>query len=252
MYNGANAGMSLSGDLFFYVNPLASSGNHHRKPWYGTACCPSQISRFLPSIGNYVYATSKNAVWINLYIQSSTKVEVANTSVDISQKTKYPWDGKVTFDVNPQKSSVFDLKLRLPDWCKKYTLTVNGKEIKPENDSQYLVINRKWGKGDIIEFNMDMPVEVVEADPRVKANIGRRAIQRGPIVYCLEEVDNPDYDNIELSSDTEYFTEFDKNRLNGVVKITAKNKDKTFNFIPYYAWDNRSPGKMEVWAKYTE
>lgn len=252
MYNGANAGMSLSGDLFFYVNPLASLGNHHRKPWYGTACCPSQISRFLPSIGNYIYATSQNAAWINLFVQSETKVDIANTSVGINQRTEYPWDGKVSIDITPEKPTNFDVKLRLPIWCKQYTLKVNGEEVKADNNLQYLVINRKWEKGDKIEFNMDMPVEVVAADPRVKANIGRRAIQRGPIVYCLEEVDNPKFDEIELTPTTEYTTSFDKDLLGGVVKITAKDKDKTYDFIPYYAWDNRDPGKMEVWSKYTE
>lgn len=250
MYNGALAGMSLSGDRFFYVNPLASSGTHHRKAWYGTACCPSQISRFLPSIGNYVYATSDDALWVNLFIQSETKVNINNIPVSIRQQTEYPWEGCVNLFVDPDQSGKFEVKLRLPEWCKKYTLKVNGKEVNGNLSSQYLVINRKWEKGDRVEFEMDMPVEVVAADPRVKANIGKRAIQRGPIVYCLEETDNSIFDTIELTSSTAYSINTEKDLLGGVVTITAENGDQKYKFIPYYTWDNRNPGKMKVWTDY--
>jgi len=252
MYNGALAGISLSGDRFFYVNPLASSGAHHRKAWYGTACCPSQISRFLPSIGNYVYATSDDALWVNLFIQSETKVNIHHIPVSVKQQTEYPWEGRVSLSVDPDQSGKFDVKLRLPEWCKKYTLKVNGKEVNGSLSSQYLVINRKWEKGDQIEFDMDMPVEVVAADPRVKANIGKRAIQRGPIVYCLEETDNSTFDAIALTPATSYKINTEKDLLGGVVTITAENGDQTYKFIPYYTWDNRSPGKMKVWTDYKE
>lgn len=252
MYNGALAGISLSGDRFFYVNPLASSGSHHRKAWYGTACCPSQISRFLPSIGNYVYATSDDALWVNLFIQSETKVNINNIPVSIKQQTEYPWEGRVTLSIDPDQSGKFDVKLRLPDWCKKYTLKVNGEEQNASLSSQYLVINRKWEKGDQVEFEMDMPVEVVAADPRVKANVGKRAIQRGPIVYCLEETDNSTFDTIELTPSTSYSINTEKDLLGGVVTITAENGDQKYKFIPYYIWDNRNPGKMKVWTDYKE
>jgi len=252
MYNGALAGISLSGDRFFYVNPLASSGAHHRKAWYGTACCPSQISRFLPSIGNYVYATSDDALWVNLFIQSETKVNINNIPVSIKQQTEYPWEGRVTLSIDPDQSGKFDVKLRLPDWCKKYTLKVNGEEQNASLSSQYLVINRKWEKGDQVEFEMDMPVEVVAADPRVKANIGKRAIQRGPIVYCLEEADNSTFDTIELTPSTSYSINTEKDLLGGVVTITAENGNQKYKFIPYYTWDNRNPGKMKVWTDYKE
>lgn len=252
MYNGALAGISLSGDRFFYVNPLASSGSHHRKAWYGTACCPSQISRFLPSIGNYVYATSDDALWVNLFIQSETKVNINNIPVSIKQQTEYPWEGRVTLSIDPDQSGKFDVKLRLPDWCKKYTLKVNGEEQNASLSSQYLVINRKWEKGDQVEFEMDMPVEVVAADPRVKANVGKRAIQRGPIVYCLEETDNSTFDTIELTPSTSYSINTEKDLLGGVVTITAENGDQKYKFIPYYTWDNRNPGKMKVWTDYKE
>jgi len=249
MYNGALAGISLSGDRFFYVNPLASSGKHHRKAWFGTACCPSQISRFLPSIGNYIYATSEDkSIWVNLYIGSETKIKMGQNDVSIKQETKYPWYGNVTLSVNPVKAESFKMRLRLPGWCKKYEVAVNGRKIKPQNELQYLVIDRKWKQGDVISFNMDMPVEVVAADPRVKADIGKRAIQRGPLVYCMEEVDNKDFDVAVLDKSTQYTTTFEQDLLGSVVTITATEGNQVYKFIPYYAWDNRQPGKMKVWV----
>lgn len=252
MYNGALAGISLSADRFFYVNPLEADGTHHRKPWYGTACCPSQISRFLPSVGNYVYATSSDALWVNLYIASETNVNIDGMPVAIKQATNYPWEGKVQFTLNPDQKKAFTLKLHLPDWCKNYTLTVNGKECKPIEEMGYLLVDRAWQQGDEVTFDMAMPVEVVAADPRVKANTGKRCLQRGPLVYCMEEIDNPQYEKAALLPSMNYMTAFEPDLLNGVVTITAVNGDDTYKFIPYYAWDNREPGKMKVWVDYTE
>lgn len=252
MYNGALAGISLSADRFFYVNPLESDGLHHRKPWYGTACCPSQISRFLPSVGNYVYATSSEAVWINLYIGSEMTINIDDTPVSIKQTTRYPWEGRVQFHIHPAEKKAFTVKLHLPDWCKQYTLAVNGKDCKAKEEKGYLLIERTWQPDDEVTFNMAMPVEVVSADPRVKANIGKRCLQRGPLVYCMEEVDNLNYDKAVLSSSTNYTTAFEPNLLEGVVTITAVNGADTCKFVPYYAWDNREPGKMKVWVDYIE
>lgn len=252
MYNGALAGISLSADRFFYVNPLESDGTHHRKPWYGTACCPSQISRFLPSVGNYIYATSADALWVNLYISSETSVSVQDVPVSIRQETNYPWEGKVQLSVSPQQEETFAVKLHLPDWCKNYTLKVNDREVKPVVNAGYVVIDRIWAPGDRVAFDMAMPVEVIAADPRVKANIGKRALQRGPLVYCMEEVDNPQYDAVTLLPSMNYTTAFESGLLGGVTTITAIHADETYQFIPYYAWDNRAPGKMKVWVDYTE
>lgn len=252
MYNGALAGISLSADRFFYVNPLEADGTHHRKPWYGTACCPSQISRFLPSVGNYVYATSSDALWVNLYIASETNVNIDGMPVAIKQATNYPWEGKVQFTLNPDQKKAFTLKLHLPDWCKNYTLTVNGKECKHIEEIGYLLVDRIWQQGDEVSFDMAMPVEVVAADLRVKANTGKRCLQRGPLVYCMEEIDNPQYEKAVLLPSMNYMTAFEQDLLNGVVTITAVNGDDTYKFIPYYAWDNREPGKMKVWVDYTE
>ena len=252
MYNGALAGISLSADHFFYVNPLESDGTHHRQPWYDTACCPSQISRFLPSIGNYIYATSADALWINLYIASETNTTIDNMPVKIAQTTNYPWEGKVKITVSPQQKKSFTMKLRLPDWCKEYTLTVNGKECQTITDMQYLLINRTWEENDTITFDMPMPVEVIAADPRVKANVGKRCLQRGPLVYCMEEVDNSNYETAALSPSTNYTTNIEPELLNGIITITATQGTDTYKFIPYYAWDNREAGKMRVWIKYAE
>lgn len=252
MYNGALAGISLSADRFFYVNPLESDGTHHRKPWYGTACCPSQISRFLPSVGNYIYATSADALWVNLYISSETSVSVQDVPVSIRQETNYPWEGKVQLSVSPQQEETFAVKLHLPDWCKNYTLKVNDREVKPVVNAGYVVIDRIWAPGDRVAFDMAMPVEVIAADPRVKANTGKRALQRGPLVYCMEEVDNPQYDAVTLLPSMNYTTAFESGLLGGVTTITAIHADETYQFIPYYAWDNRAPGKMKVWVDYTE
>ena len=248
LYNGALAGISLNGDLFFYVNPLASHGDHHRREWYGTACCPSQVSRFLPSIGNYIYSTSKEAVWVNLYIGNSAEVGAGKETVRLTQETGYPWDGSITLTVEPLKSSLRkEIRMRIPGWCKQYSIAVNGEQIiDPQIENGYLVIERKWISGDKITLSLDMPTEIIAADPRVKENIGKRAIQRGPLVYCAEEADNPSFDEVILTPDAEIRERFNSSLLNGVTTIDAIRGDKTVRFIPYYAWDNREAGEMKV------
>jgi DUF1680 family protein len=252
MYNGALAGVSLSGDRFFYVNPFTQKRDHHRREWYGTACCPSQITRFLPSIGGYVYALSDQTLWINLYVGSRTTVNLAGTETEIIQNSLYPWEGRDEITVNPQKAVEFSLRLRLPGWCNNYSVSINGKESAYTTDKGYLVITRLWNKGDLVEFGMDMPVRTVSADPRVKANTGRRAVQRGPIIYCLEETDNPAFDRAQITSSTVFTTTFEPDLLGGVATVQATTNGETLKFIPYYAWDNREAGKMEVWVEYKE
>ncbi len=251
MYNGALAGVSLEGDRFFYVNPLESTGNHHRQAWYGCACCPSQMSRFLPSIGNYVYAVSDNALWVNLYIGNDSKIIVDGQDVNLKMETNYPWNGAVNFTVEAAKDVDKELRLRIPGWCKEYALQINGENADVTIDKGFAVI-ANWNPGDVITLDMDMPVEVVAADSRVKNNIGKRAIQRGPLVYCIEEVDNKDFDKVNLTSATQFESVFVPEVLCGVEVIKATTEDKTATFIPYYAWDNRAAGKMRVWVDYVE
>lgn len=252
MYNGALAGLSLSGDRFFYVNPLESKGDHHRLEWYGCACCPSQLSRFLPSIGNYVYGVSNQAIWINLYMGNQTILQLDGTDVTLSQTTEYPWKGQVRLVVNADKKLPYELRLRLPGWCKKTNLCVNGKEVQAPVEKGYAVL-KDWAPGDVIELNMDMPIELVQADSRVKQNVGKRAIQRGPLVYCIEEANNAkDFDAIALDANTQFTNAFNPDFLGGVEVITAKNAQRDITFIPYYAWDNQTAGKMKVWVDYQE
>ena len=219
LYNGALAGISLGGDRFFYVNPLESKGDHHRQEWYGCACCPSQLSRFLPSIGNYIYASSDDALWVNLYIGNTGQIRIGETDILLTQETDYPWDGSVKLTISTSQPLEKEIRLRIPNWCKTYDLSINGKRINVSEEKGYAVI-KDWKSQDVIALDMDMPVEIVAADPHAKENFGKRAIQRGPLVYCMEEIDNPVYfDQIQLSPSTTFQTAFASDILNGIKTI---------------------------------
>ena len=240
LYNGALAGISLGGDRFFYVNPLESKGDHHRQEWYGCACCPSQLSRFLPSIGNYIYASSDDALWVNLYIGNTGQIRIGETDI------------LLTLTISTSQPLEKEIRLRIPNWCKTYDLSINGKRINVSEKKGYAVI-KDWKSQDVIALDMDMPVEIVAADPHVKENFGKRAIQRGPLVYCMEEIDNPEYfDQIQLSPSTTFQTAFVSDILNGIKTIKTNGRAQSATFIPYYAWDNRKAGKMRVWIPYNE
>ncbi|SFC65232.1 glycoside hydrolase family 127 protein [Flavobacterium phragmitis] len=256
MYNAVLAGVSISGDKFFYVNPLASKGDHNRKAWYGTACCPSQISRFIPSIGNYIYGTSDNALWVNLYIGSSADIAIGNKKMVLNQETNYPWNGDVKLTVQSLSAPLKkEIRLRIPAWCKKYSIALNGKTVTNlVLEKGYAVLEKEWKSGDQITLSMDMPVEIEKADDRVKEDLGKRAIQRGPIVYCLEEEDNKANFGFEnLTKDTKFETFYNPDLLGGImqIKTDASPKD-VLNFIPYYSWDNRADSKMKVWIDYKD
>ena len=252
LYNGALAGISLGGDRFFYVNPLESKGDHHRQEWYGCACCPSQLSRFLPSIGNYIYASSDDALWVNLYIGNTGQIRIGETDILLTQETDYPWDGSVKLTISTSQPLEKEIRLRIPNWCKTYDLSINGKRINVSEEKGYAVI-KDWKSQDVIALDMDMPVEIVAADPHVKENFGKRAIQRGPLVYCMEEIDHPEYfDQIQLSPSTTFQTAFVSDILNGIKTIKTNGRAQSATFIPYYAWDNRKAGKMRVWIPYNE
>lgn len=252
LYNGALAGISLGGDRFFYVNPLESKGDHHRQEWYGCACCPSQLSRFLPSIGNYIYASSDDALWVNLYIGNTGQIRIGETDILLTQETDYPWDGSVKLTISTSLPLEKEIRLRIPNWCKTYDLSINGKRINVSEEKGYAVI-KDWKSQDVIALDMDMPVEIVAADPHVKENFDKRAIQRGPLVYCMEEIDNPVYfDQIQLSPSTTFQTAFASDILNGIKTIKTNGRAQSATFIPYYAWDNRKAGKMRVWIPYNE
>jgi uncharacterized protein len=251
MYNGALAGVSLSGDQYFYVNPLASQGNHHRVSWYDCSCCPTQLARFMPSIGNYIYATTEDEVFVNLYVQGEGRVLLGDRDIRLIQKTAYPWNGSVEIKVDGDCSQPFAIKVRIPGWVKSYSLHVNGRSVEEMPINGYVEIKREWKPVDTIELLFDMPVTMVKAHPKVKANEGKVALQRGPLVYCVEEADNNlGYDAVELARESAYSIRHREDLLEGVTVIRGTDtQGRRFTAVPYYAWDNRQPGYMYVWIR---
>jgi len=255
MYNGILSGIDLGGEKFFYVNPLASSGGHHRQPFFGCACCPTNVVRFVSSVPGYVYAQSNHGIYVNLYVAGKGKiVSPSGIPIGITQETRYPWDGKVclTVDVPKKHTGWFQIRLRIPDWCAEAEVLLNG---KPYDNLRmldgYAVLCRYWDPGDVIELDLPMPIRRIEAHPKVQADIGRVAIQRGPIVYCFEEVDNPEgVANIVLPKDPKFTAKHRGDLLGGVTVIEGVDRGgRKITAVPYYAWDHREPGDMAVWVR---
>ena len=251
MFNGSISGVSLSGDKFFYENPLTSDGTHHRQPWYECSCCPTQISRFIPSIGDYVYATDDdNTVYVNMYMQSDAEFECAGQTVKLSQKTNYPYSADVKITLKNTLDKAVSLKLRIPGWCKAFAVKLNEKAVSDiKSDCGYVVIDNISNENDEIELNMEMPVKIMHTDERVQNDKGKVAVMRGPIVYCMEEVDNKNISEYTLSSDC-VFTETEIEQLKGIPALKEVHSGAVF--VPYFAWDNREEGKMDVWINYDE
>ena len=275
LYNGVISGVSLSGDKFFYDNPLESMGEHERQRWFGCACCPGNVTRFMASVSNYVYATQGNDIYVNLYIQGKSEMKTADNQVQLVQTTGYPWEGKVSIQVKPEKESEFAIRLRIPGWlqstpvasdlyaytapAEKYTLKVNGSTVKPAEGDGYATIVRTWKPDDVIELELPMEVRRVKANDQVEDDRGMLAMERGPIVYCLEGIDQPDsvVFNKFIPADAKIDATFDVNLLKGVMVLsgTAKEvaqdgsiKDVPFKAVPYSTWNNRGAGQMEVWV----
>ena len=249
LYNGVLSGVSLSGDKFFYANPLSSDGNHHRKSWYGTSCCPTQIARFIPSIGGYIYAVTQESLFINLYMSNSCTIDLSGKTMSINVETLYPWDSRVKIILSSVDIGKFKMNLRIPGWCKSFNMSVNDKTVKDYSiEKGYVQVLRDWKTGDSIVLNMDMPIEKVHSQKDVKENIGKTAIQRGPLIYCIEECDNYDYGSIKVG-ETKFIYDYDSDMLGGIVKLKAYDSinNHIFTMIPYYSWDNRASGKMDVW-----
>jgi DUF1680 family protein len=272
LYNGALSGISLDGTGFFYQNPLASHGGRHRHEWFGCACCPPNIARLLASIGQYAYAESDEGVWVNLYIGGTADATVAgDVSVKVTQETDYPWSGDVRITVDPETPVTFGLNLRIPAWCDAFEVRVNGSVHKSEtNANGYLSIQRQWHAKDTVNLTLAMPIERVYAHPLVKENVGRFALRRGPLVYCFEDVDNPDgvFQTLSLVDGAPLETAFDSELLGGVTLIRGTGtvldasdwgnnlylcskpdlKRTDVTAIPYYAWCNRGAEQMAVWV----
>jgi uncharacterized protein len=285
LYNSMLSGVSLSADRFFYPNPLESNGQHERSAWFGCACCPSNIARFVPAIPGYVYAVTNKALYVNLFISNDADISLGKKNVKISQKTDFPWDGKVEISVNPESTLKFDLKIRIPGWALnealpgglyKFTdqnnepvkIVVNGEPA--ENfvmTDGYAVISRKWKHGDKVDIEFPMPVRKVIADERVKEDIDKTAFQRGPIIYCVEWPDNGSGNvlNLLIKKDAPFSTEFIPSLLEGteVIKTTGFQTKRTLDgrievlgeepvtLIPYALWNNRGRGQMMVWLPST-
>ncbi len=281
LYNGLLSGISLDGKLFFYTNPLESAGQHERRPWFGCACCPGNITRFMASVPGYVYANRKNDIYVNLYTSNEASIELKSQAVCINQETRYPWDGMVRFVLNPQISGrKLTIYLRIPGWAQdepvpgglysfidsveeEITIKVNGQKVSLEIKQGYARINRAWYPGDEVELNIPMPVRRISAHENVEAGRGRVALQRGPIVYCAEWSDNRNghIRNIILPDDAVLSSEFRPDFLKGVQVIFGRSQGyeagelegevkKTVQdllMIPYYAWAHRGKGEMSVW-----
>jgi DUF1680 family protein len=282
LYNGINSGMSLDGKLYCYRNPLAfdpSFGETIRNPWYDTTCCPPNLERILASLPGYFYSTSGDGIYLHLYDNSQLDWHLENgTPLKVTQKTNYPWDGNVEINVAPAEAADFTFYLRIPGWADSAQVAVNGKALSGMEPGEYLPIHRRWSPSDTIHLSIEMPVQVIEANPRVVDDMGRVAVQRGPLVYCMEQLDQPDGVSItdvavDLSqkSAAQFHDEFKSDLLAGVMVLhhagfayerpasrnslysrysgaAVKTRQVPLTFIPYYAWANRTATPMQVWT----
>lgn len=285
LYNGLISGVSLDGGKFFYPNPLACDGKYHfnadhtiaRQPWFGCACCPSNISRFIPSLPGYVYAVKDHQVYVNLFLSNRAELKVNNKKIVLEQETSYPTNGDIRLTV-AQGNQPFALNIRIPGWVRNsvlpsdlysyadarqpnYRVQVNGEEVQGELTNGYLSIDRRWKKGDVVAVHFDMLPRVVKANEKVEADRGRVAIERGPLVYCAEWPDNDfDLQNIILNQQPKFRITEQPDMLGGITQISTDAqalsydaagklavKDVKLTLIPYYAWNHRGEGVMNVW-----
>ena len=282
LYNGINSGMSLNGTLYCYRNPLAfdpASGETIRNPWYDTTCCPPNLERTFAALPGYFYSTSKDGIYLHLFDNSKLDWHLENgTPLQVTQETNYPWDGGVKITVSPAEASDFAFCLRIPGWAGRAQVTVNGKAMMGAKPGEYLSMRRQWSTGDVILLQMEMPSRVLEANSHIVEDTGRVAIQRGPLVYCMERLDQPsgvDFSALAVNagqkSNAHFHNEFKSDLLGGVVVLEhagaayenrssqlyshynpepPKIRPATLTFIPYYAWSNRAQTPMEVWTPY--
>lgn len=288
LYNTVLSGVSFDGDHFFYANPLTSypnvspyehfsgitSAKHYRRSeWFDCPCCPPNVARVVADINDYFYSTSADRLYVHLYNPSTAQVRFQNSDVQVEQETQYPWDGAIRFTVKMGQPVQFGLALRLPGWCRSYRLEPTEMVQSAVRDNGYLVIDRLWHDGDSITLTLDMPVERIAPHPLIREDAGQMALQRGPIVYCLEEVDNgAQLANLTIPRDARLSVQFDPDLFGGVSVITGEavrsaparwndglyqsqstlqyeRQLQTFKAIPYSFWANRQPGEMRVWVR---
>jgi DUF1680 family protein len=290
LYNGLISGVGMDGKSFFYTNAMEIKNSFQHKDmeaqrsgWFPCSCCPTNVTRLIPSVPGYIYAQKGSDVYVNLFISGTSSITVNNKPVQIEQKNNYPWDGKLTFAIAPKTAQAFNLLVRLPGWSqnqampsdlytfadasdKKVVITING---RPENytvQNGYAVLNKKWKKDDVVEVNLPMDVRRIVANKNVKDDIGKIALQRGPIVYCAEWPDNNGKtSNLIIPAGTSFTTEYKADLLNGVtvlkgeattIKVDTQHNavsttKQNFTAIPYYAWAHRGKGEMAIWFPVT-
>jgi DUF1680 family protein len=278
LYNAALAGLSLDGRSYFYQNPLSDSGTHRRSPWFGVACCPPNVARLLASSAGYFYSVSDDGIWVHLYAEGTAEVRLDDDqTVGLRQRTQYPWDGNVEIEVEGE--SAFSLMLRIPAWCEEgAAIEINGKPFDGSaSPGSYAEIRRAWRPGDRVRLALPMPVNHVECHPYVSENAGRVALMRGPLLYCVEQVDNLGFDlrDIVLPAGPGFLTEHRPDMLGGVTILRTQAEivppdeewgerlyrrarpradepqgaTAEITAVPYYAWANRDPGPMRLWLR---
>ncbi len=268
LYNGALSGLSRDGSHYFYANPLESNGSAERWEWHTCPCCTMNVSRLVASVGGYFLSTASDGVAFHLYGGVSSRREIADTMVGIRETSNYPWSGDVKIALDPEKPTEFDVKLRIPGWARSFTLAVNGKPVNATPDNGYVTIHRTWQEGDVIALDMPMPPERIYANPGVIMDIGRVALKRGPLVYCIEEADNPGgaVQRFKLPRDADLRSSTRADLFGGVVTLEGparaiepadfrelyrtappRETDASLTALPYYLWANRGRGSMVVW-----
>jgi DUF1680 family protein len=272
LYNGSLSGVSLKGDTYFYQNPLEGDDGRTRWIWHACPCCPPMFLKLMGAMPGYIYATDRDSVYVNLFVGSRASISVKNAKIDVRQTTRYPWDGKVRISVESAEALPFNFMLRIPEWCRGESLTVNGQNVPTDNRVRgYVPINRTWKSGDVIDLTLPMPVQPVRANPLVQADAGRVALTRGPLVYCLESADNgAQIRSLVIQSGAKFTTEFRSDFLGGINLIqgsalaksslawksklyrpaedTEATKPLRITAIPYFANTNRGPVDMVVWV----
>jgi uncharacterized protein len=267
-YNGALSGLSHDGTHYFYENPLESSGDHHRWTWHPCPCCPMNVARLIGSVGGYFYSIGDNLLAVHMYGGNSGNVTLGGKAIRIRQETDYPWSGDVAIAIEADEPAEFELRLRVPGWAQEAMLAVNGVRADARTIGGYLALHRRWSSGDLVRLSLPMPVERIRAHPDVKMDVGRVALQRGPLIYCLEGIDNGGLLNrFRLPPDAELRYDVLPELLGGASVIRAEaeisdvrdwgealyravppsRRPAELTAIPYYLWDNREPGEMLVW-----
>jgi DUF1680 family protein len=272
LYNSVLSAISSDGQHFFYENPLASNGHHHRQTWFFCPCCPPNLARLFGSLGEYIYAQSETDAVVHLYIQGTGRLSVGDQTITLRQDTNYPWEGTVTIQVTPKQPATFGLRLRIPGWCRSASVQVNGQavDLTEQMEQGYVRVERLWQSGDVIKLGLAIPIEQLSAHPEVQVDQGHITLQRGPLIYCLEQCDHAEpLHRLVLPSTTALTSQVEPDLLGGVVVLRGTaaalvdtdwedtlyrphppaTRPVPITAIPYYAWGNREPGPMRVWLR---